>query len=189
MKLPHRLRHRATTASSMPIRQGDRVFRRPRLRISKSPLSRTDMFGTSWAFGARWLADRLRNVSAMFSRSEPGAWYDRLTPHAVSGLRRGLHPVTAVEQPVGRILDKSGAVITRRKRRLRNGLCCVAAGESGTNDGFDLAMGVACVGARSRLRIRPHVCRQNRTDTPPPSNRYLPWATGFAYGGASVYGC
>lgn len=44
----------------------------------------------------------------LFSASEPGAWYD---PSDLSSLFQdsaGTTPVTAVEQPVGRMLDKSG---------------------------------------------------------------------------------
>lgn len=55
--------------------------------------------------GSLTLAQR---VSAMFSRGEPGAWYDPSDLSTLFQDAAGTTPVTAVEQPVGRILDKSG---------------------------------------------------------------------------------
>ena len=55
--------------------------------------------------GSLTLAQR---VSAMFSRGEPGAWYDPSDMSTLFQDEAGTTPVTAVEQPVGRILDKSG---------------------------------------------------------------------------------
>ncbi len=55
--------------------------------------------------GSLTLAQR---VSAMFSRGEPGAWYDPSDLSTLFQDSAGTVPVTAVEQPVGRILDKSG---------------------------------------------------------------------------------
>lgn len=55
--------------------------------------------------GSLTLAQR---VSAMFSRGEPGAWYDPSDLSTLFQDAAGTTPVTAVEQPVGRMLDKSG---------------------------------------------------------------------------------
>ena len=44
----------------------------------------------------------------LFSASEPGAWYDPSDMSTLFQDSEGTVPVTAVEQPVGRILDKSG---------------------------------------------------------------------------------
>jgi len=44
----------------------------------------------------------------LFSASEPGAWYDPSDLSTLFQDSAGTTPVTAVEQPVGRILDKSG---------------------------------------------------------------------------------
>ena len=44
----------------------------------------------------------------LFSASEPGAWYDPSDMSTLWQDSAGTTPVTAVEQPVGRILDKSG---------------------------------------------------------------------------------
>jgi len=44
----------------------------------------------------------------LFSASEPGAWYDPSDMSTLFQDSAGTVPVTAVEQPVGRILDKSG---------------------------------------------------------------------------------
>ena len=44
----------------------------------------------------------------LFSASEPGAWYDPSDMSTLFQDSAGTTPVTAVEQPVGRILDKSG---------------------------------------------------------------------------------
>ena len=55
--------------------------------------------------GSLTLAQR---VSAMFSRGEPGAWYDPSDMSTLFQDSAGTTPVTAVEQPVGRMLDKSG---------------------------------------------------------------------------------
>lgn len=48
------------------------------------------------------------NPSALFSASEPGAWYDPSYMSTLFQDSAGTVPVTAVEQPVGRMLDKSG---------------------------------------------------------------------------------
>lgn len=60
----------------------------------------------------RWPRFKLRRtvayISNLFSAGEQGAWYD---PSDLSSLfqdKAGTTPVTAVEQPVGRMLDKSG---------------------------------------------------------------------------------
>lgn len=55
--------------------------------------------------GSLTLAQR---VSAMFSRGEPGAWYDPSDLSTLFQDSAGTVPVTAVEQPVGLMLDKSG---------------------------------------------------------------------------------
>jgi hypothetical protein len=55
--------------------------------------------------GSLTLAQR---VSAMFSRGEPGAWYDPSDMSTLFQDSAGTTPVTAVEQPVGLMLDKSG---------------------------------------------------------------------------------
>lgn len=47
-------------------------------------------------------------VKSLFSASEPGAWYDPSDLSTLFQDSAGTEPVTAVEQPVGRILDKSG---------------------------------------------------------------------------------
>ena len=44
----------------------------------------------------------------LFGSSEPGAWYDTSDMSTLFQDSAGTVPVTAVEQPVGRILDKSG---------------------------------------------------------------------------------
>ena len=44
----------------------------------------------------------------LFAASEPGAWYDPSDLSTLFQDSAGTVPVTAVEQPVGRILDKSG---------------------------------------------------------------------------------
>ena len=44
----------------------------------------------------------------LFAASEPGAWYDPSDMSTLFQDSAGTVPVTAVEQPVGRILDKSG---------------------------------------------------------------------------------
>ena len=44
----------------------------------------------------------------LFAASEPGAWYDPSDMSTLFQDSAGTTPVTAVEQPVGRILDKSG---------------------------------------------------------------------------------
>lgn len=44
----------------------------------------------------------------LFGASEPGAWYDPSDMSTLFQDSAGTVPVTAVEQPVGRILDKSG---------------------------------------------------------------------------------
>ena len=48
------------------------------------------------------------NPRTLFSASEPGAWYDPSDLSTLFQDSAGTVPVTAVEQPVGRILDKSG---------------------------------------------------------------------------------
>ena len=55
--------------------------------------------------GSLTLAQR---VSAMFSRGEPGAWYDPSDMSTLFQDSAGTTPVTAVEQYVGLMLDKSG---------------------------------------------------------------------------------
>ena len=55
--------------------------------------------------GSLTLAQR---VSAMFSRGEPGAWYDPSDLSTLFQDETKTTPVTAVEQPVGLMLDKSG---------------------------------------------------------------------------------
>lgn len=47
-------------------------------------------------------------VRTLFSASEPGAWYDPSDMSTLFQDSAGTTPVTAVEQPVGRMLDKSG---------------------------------------------------------------------------------
>ncbi len=48
------------------------------------------------------------NPRTLFAASEPGAWYDTSDMSTLFQDSAGTVPVTAVEQPVGRILDKSG---------------------------------------------------------------------------------
>ncbi len=48
------------------------------------------------------------NPRTLFAASEPGAWYDPSDMSTLFQDSAGTVPVTAVEQPVGRILDKSG---------------------------------------------------------------------------------
>lgn len=47
-------------------------------------------------------------VSMLFAASEPGTWYDPSDMSTLFQDSAGTTPVTAVEQPVGRMLDKSG---------------------------------------------------------------------------------
>lgn len=47
-------------------------------------------------------------IAGLFSASEPGAWYDPSDMSTLFQDSAGTVPVTDVEQPVGRILDKSG---------------------------------------------------------------------------------
>lgn len=51
---------------------------------------------------------RAWSPSSLFSASEPGAWYDPSDTSTLFQDSAGTVPVTAVEQPVGRMLDKSG---------------------------------------------------------------------------------
>lgn len=51
---------------------------------------------------------RAWSPSYLFAASEPGAWYDPSDMSTLFQDSAGTTPVTAVEQPVGRILDKSG---------------------------------------------------------------------------------
>ena len=89
------------------------------------------MLGLGLSLGLPMLRQRALEsaITAAFSSSEPGAWYDPSDLSTLFQDAAGTTPVTAVEQPVGRILINQGAVITRRKRRLRKA-CAVAAGES-----------------------------------------------------------
>ena len=48
------------------------------------------------------------NPRTLFAASEPGAWYDPSDMSTLFQDSAGTVPVTAAEQPVGRILDKSG---------------------------------------------------------------------------------
>ncbi len=50
----------------------------------------------------------LRTLYSLFASGEPGAWYDPSDMSTLFQDSAGTVPVTAVEQPVGRILDKSG---------------------------------------------------------------------------------
>ncbi len=47
-------------------------------------------------------------IRSLFTASEPGVWYDPSDLSTLFQDSAGTTPVTAVEQPVGRILDKSG---------------------------------------------------------------------------------
>lgn len=49
-----------------------------------------------------------RQVAGLFSAGEPGAWYDPSDMSTLFQDAAGATPVTAVEQPVGLMLDKSG---------------------------------------------------------------------------------
>ena len=49
-----------------------------------------------------------RFVASLFAQGEPGVWYDPSDFSTLFQDAAGTVPVTAVEQPVGRILDKSG---------------------------------------------------------------------------------
>lgn len=50
-------------------------------------------------------------IRALFSSSEPGAWYDPSDMSTLFQDAAGTTPVTAVEQPVGRMLDKSNGLV------------------------------------------------------------------------------
>lgn len=70
---------------------------------------------SAYAVSARGLAGRKVPQGVLtpmgdllFSASEPGAWYDPSDMSTLFQDSAGTVPVTAVEQPVGRILDKSG---------------------------------------------------------------------------------
>ena len=54
------------------------------------------------------LARALFSPSSLFANGEQGAWYDPSDLSSLSQDAAGTVPVTAAEQPVGRILDKSG---------------------------------------------------------------------------------
>ena len=65
--------------------------------------------GIGTTFRQRWnplLTEQIRSL--LFSASEPGAWYDPSDMSTLWQDSAGTTPVTAVEQPVGRLLDKSG---------------------------------------------------------------------------------
>lgn len=49
-----------------------------------------------------------RLIASMYQNGEQGAWYDPSDMSTLFQDSAGTTPVTAVEQPVGRILDKSG---------------------------------------------------------------------------------
>ncbi len=53
------------------------------------------------------LADK-KYIAAMFASGEQGAWYDPSDLSTMYQDAAGTIPVTAVGQPVGKILDKSG---------------------------------------------------------------------------------
>ncbi len=70
---------------------------------------------SAYAVSARGLAGRKVPQGVLtpmgdplFAASEPGAWYDPSDMSTLFQDSAGTVPVTAVEQPVGRILDKSG---------------------------------------------------------------------------------
>lgn len=57
----------------------------------------------------RWMASRTRDVPAqLFAKGELGLWYDPSDLTSMFQDSAGTVPVTAAEQPVGKILDKSG---------------------------------------------------------------------------------
>lgn len=65
--------------------------------------------GIGTTFRQRWnplLTEQIRSL--LFSASEQGAWYDLSDISTLFQDSAGTVPVTAVEQPVGRMLDKSG---------------------------------------------------------------------------------
>lgn len=65
--------------------------------------------GIGTTFRQRWnplLTEQIRSL--LFSASEQGAWYDPSDMSTLFQDSAGTTPVTAVEQPVGRMLDKSG---------------------------------------------------------------------------------
>jgi hypothetical protein len=66
------------------------------INLSLGLLSSTVLYGRSFSPGA------------LFSAGEQGAWYDPSDFTTMFQDSAGTTPVTAVEQPVGRILDKSG---------------------------------------------------------------------------------
>lgn len=68
---------------------------------------------SAYAVSARGLAGRkvpqgVLMGDMLFAASEPGAWYDPSDMSTLFQDSAGTTPVTAVEKPVGRILDKSG---------------------------------------------------------------------------------
>ena len=54
------------------------------------------------------ISDLAAAIRALFAANEPGVWYDPSDMSTMFQDAAGTTPVTAVEQPVGRILDKSG---------------------------------------------------------------------------------
>ncbi len=80
--------------------------------------------------GSLTLAQR---VSAMFSRGEPGAWYDPSDLSTLFQDSAGTVPVTAVEQPVGLMLDKTKPIVLNGDVRM-NVLPSEAADWAGGNN-------------------------------------------------------
>ena len=64
--------------------------------------------GYGYSYYPTGLDSLAREVKALFSNSEQGVWYDPSDRATLFQDSAGTTPVTAVEQPVGLILDKSG---------------------------------------------------------------------------------
>ena len=75
--------------------------------MSASAFQLTRPFATrSLVLGRKKQVDAV--IKALFAASEPGVWYDPSDMSTLFQDSAGTVPVTEVEQPVGRILDKSG---------------------------------------------------------------------------------
>ena len=65
--------------------------------------------GIGTTFRQKWVPSLTEQIrSLLFSASEQGAWYDPSDMSTLFQDSAGTTPVTALEQPVGRMLDKSG---------------------------------------------------------------------------------
>ena len=73
------------------------------------------------------------NPLSLFAAGEPGAWYDPSDLSTLFQDSAGTVPVTAVEQPVGLILDKARPIVTNGAERM-NVLPSEAANWAGGNN-------------------------------------------------------